>query len=201
MDEIEFICFFNRLQKLLNVSVDSDIVAIIYKEYIRKYYEKYTLWQLLSMLDKRGLYVSCKHTKKHVVNLISDSDIPCEKHWYDIAERTEWQLYNMKYIDYLTSTFARHVSANIICIMNAGSRTEIMCNDIFYLFNKEYRIISISKNTISLKCKEDNNHIAMPISEFIHTLDTDENAGIYYNYFRSTNNKIDSTFYTTIQII
>lgn len=187
MDKFEFACFFNRLQKSLNVYIDSDIVAMIYKEYIRKYYEKHTLWQLSSMLDKNNAYICCKHSKKSIIQMIADSqlDIPCDKHWYDVPEKTEWEVHNMKYIDHLTPTFARHVSANIICINNAGYRTEIMCGDVFYLFENRYSIdIILDDKKLVLICKEDNTKIVMLISEFIQRLDTDENAGIDYNHLR-----------------
>lgn len=203
MNKLEFACFFHRLQKSLKINIDSDIIAEIYQEYIHKYYEKYTLWQLISMLDEQHVYIGCKHSKNSIIKMISDGDlnIPCHKHWYEQPEKTEYEIYNMKYIEYLTSTYGRHVSANMICVTNAGIRTEIMNGDVFYLFDKGNRYaidVILNDQELVLRCKDDNSVTTMPISKFMEMIDTDANAGVYYNHFRQniSQTRFDKRFYT-----
>ena len=49
MEVTEFVCFFERLQKSLNIQLDSDIISKIH-DYYEGSYENYTLLELINLL-------------------------------------------------------------------------------------------------------------------------------------------------------
>ena len=198
MDKLEFACFFARLQKTLNVHIDSDIVSIIYTEYIRTYFDKYTLFQLISMLDAKEIWIGTILSKKAIINRIETNklDVQCGLDRYSPQSRSDWNVYNMKYIDYTNSPYPRNVDENLICITNSGTRTEIMNGDIFKINKQEYKVFRITDDmhiTVKIGNKETN----MLISEFMEILDT-QDVTIELNKFRHKICKMDAKYYNRI---
>lgn len=198
MDKLEFACFITRLQETLNVHIDSDIVSIIYTEYIRTYFNKYTLFQLISMLDTREIWPGTVLSKKAIINRIESKqlDVQCGLDRYSPQSKSEWNVYNMKYIDYTTSPYPQNVSENLICITNSGTRTEIMNGDIFRINKQEYKVFRITDDT-HITVKIENEETNMLITEFMEILDT-QDVTMEFNKFRHKIWKIDAKYYNKI---
>jgi hypothetical protein len=198
MNKLEFACLLTRLQNALNVHIESDIVSMMYSEYIRTYFEKYTLFQLMSMLNVCNISTGIALNKQAIVNMINERkiNIQCDLDRYSTPNKTTWGVYNMKYIDYLTSTYPVHISQNVICVTNSGSRTELMIGDIFRINKDKYSIASIPDDThIILKHK--NEETNMSISEFMEMLDTLD-ITIELNKLINKSWHIDAKFYNKI---
>lgn len=198
MNKLEFACFFTSLQNALNVNIDSDIVSMIYTEYIKTYFDKYTLFQLISMLDTREIWTGPVLSKKAIINKIETKklDIQCDLDRYSKPNRSDWSVYNMKYIDYTNSPYPRNVSENLICITNSGSRTEIMNGDIFKINKQEYKVFRITDDS-HITVKNENKETNMPISEFINMLDT-QDVTMEFNKFRHKIWNMDAKYYNKI---
>lgn len=195
MDKIEFACFLTRLQNVLNVHIEPDIVAMMYKEYIRTYFEKYTLFQLISMLDKHKVYMPKLNKKAILLN--QELDMECKlADRYSAPNTTTWGVYNMKYIDYTAIPYSRNISENIICVTNSGARTELMIGDVFQINNDNCVIFKIPNDThitLFLKNEETN----MSIAEFMQMLDK-EDVTIKRNQLRVKPWHMDAKYYTKI---
>ncbi len=185
MDKITFACMLDELQKHLNVHLDSDIISIIYKEYIVTFYHKYTLFQLISMMDMKDKYIACHLNKKAILKLIYHREyIFPDKNRYDEDEKTQWSVFNIKYLDYKHYPHVSHISMNIISIDNTCCRTEIMQGDSITVRGNTYKIHEIidNKNMILLNCG-DNSQNEMPIGIFIKMMD-EEDVTIETNILR-----------------
>ncbi len=165
LDKLEIACLFNRIAP----EFSSDIQQAIYCEYAKTYYDKYTLFELISFLDKRDIYIHVLN-KKDILKIIAEQpyDIP-DKSYSDAYNKTKWELYNLRYMDYTTYPHITHVNKNIICIQDTETRIEIMPDDIFMIDDKKYKITKINDNNIVL-----NDTIEYPLTTFIDMLDTQD---------------------------
>jgi hypothetical protein len=177
--KLEFVCLFNRLVPDIN----SDVLQMIYEEYTKTFYDKYTLFELISFLDVRNIYIVGILNKKNICNIVADNapDIPDKSH-YDAYNKTKWKLFNLRYIDYITYPNVTHVNKNIICIQDIQARFEIMAGDMFFFNEKEYKIDTINDDRIILHAY--NEKAEYELHTFITMLDTDEIA-IMTNQVRS----------------
>lgn len=166
LDKLEFACLLNRMVAELN----SDIQAFIYAEYTRTFYDKYTIFELISFLDERGIYIAGLLNKKNILKVISDIAylIP-DKSRADTYNKTRWDLYNLRYMDYSNFPHINYVNKNIICIKNIQGRFEIMSGDTFLIHKKEYKISTIKDNSLLLE----NSHecIQYDLQEFMNQID------------------------------
>jgi hypothetical protein len=71
--KIEFACFFERLQKKLDIRINSDIVSKIYDIYDGTY-ENYTLLELISILLENNIRITCPWNKKIIIEMIISQD-------------------------------------------------------------------------------------------------------------------------------
>lgn len=181
--ELEFACLFNRLVPRF----DSDLLQMMYEEYTRTFYDKYTLFELISFLDARNKYIVGIMNKKNLCNIITKNaiDIP-DKLWDDKYNKTKWELYNLRYMDYTSYPHITHVNKNIICIKDTTGRFEIMADDIVVLDSIEYTIGTISNTTVILKHYNGNKECSL--QSFIDMLDF-EDAAIVKNQVRSNSAK------------
>lgn len=188
LNKLEFACLCHKLVKVLGIQIDSDIIALIYQEYATTFYDKYTLFQLISMMDERNMYI-CYLNKSKIIQTIVDYnlDIP-DKSRYDIPEKTKWSVFNIKYIDHLTYGHTVHVSANIISIDNVCGRIELMVGDVFRINDKSFTINSIVNNSnMTIKYSDTNNQTEISIQDFITMIDN-KNTWIMKNQLREKKN-------------
>jgi hypothetical protein len=172
--ELDLACLFNRIAP----GFSSDIQQAIYSEYSKTYYDKYTLFELISFLDKRNIYISVL-SKKNILKIISEqpNDIP-DKSYKDAYNKTKWQLYNLRYMDYTTYPHIKHVNENIICIQDIETRIEIMPGDIFQIEGNKYKMTKIKDNCAILNETEE-----YPLATFMEMLDS-PNVTIMKNQLR-----------------
>jgi len=177
--KLEFACLLHRIAPMF----DSDLMQMIYEEYVRTFYDKYTLFELISFLDARNTYIVGVMNKKNLCNIITKNaiDIP-DKSWDDKYNKTKWELYNLRYIDYISYPHVTHVNKNVICIKDIQGRFEIMADDIVVVGAKEYTIGTISNATIILKHYNGNKECSL--QSFMDMLDF-QDAAITKNQVRS----------------
>lgn len=154
MNKLEFACIIEMIQLNFDHKIsDSNLIALIYDEYVKTFYEKYTLLKLISMLDKRGIYIGCSLNKQKIIKYVKDHDLDLpDKDRYDKPSSSVWTIYNMRYIHHLTPTYSAFINKNIICIQNTETRTEIMPDDVYKIQGIRYRVGDISENSIQLFC-------------------------------------------------
>ena len=137
MEDIEFACFFERIQKSLNIKIDSDIVSHIYDSYCQTY-ETYGMFELYGILKHNNvkvdvdtmnwykLFDKIKEQKidiqpKHIL------DGSCEPPWYLMRDRDD--------VFSITLTYPKfEIVRDDVIIMPDGFRYAI--NEI-YLMNDE----------------------------------------------------------------
>jgi hypothetical protein len=185
MDKITFICLLDQWQKNQCVYLHSDIVAMIYTEYIATFYHKYTLFQLISMMDMKNYHISCQLNKKAIVKLIDQRNYKLpDKNRYDKQEKTEWSIFHIKYIDYRSYPHSTFVSMNILSIDNTHCRSEVMQEDVIKVKTFTYKIHKITDDqNIILLDMNDNTETKMPINLFIKIMD-EEDVTIIKNLLR-----------------
>ena len=168
LNKLRFACILNRMIPDIN----GDLIQIIYTEYTKTFYDKYTLFELISFMDYRNIYMPCLD-KKNICKIIVDNKIDIlDKSRDDPHNKTKWKLFNLRYIDY-TTYYTTHVSKNIICIDDIPGRFEIMPGDIFKIDKISYRIDIIKENTIILEdINAINTKIEYDIQDFIDMIDT-----------------------------
>lgn len=97
MEKLEFACLISRLQKALNVPIDSDISEQIYDIYGRTY-ENYGLFELYSEIRKKGTKITTDMMNwNKLVTVAGNLNIP-QKHikeamvipaWYVMRDRND----------------------------------------------------------------------------------------------------------------
>jgi hypothetical protein len=91
MEEIEFACLFNRLQKSLNVELHSDLVGHIYDIYVQTY-DNYGLFELYDKLKKAGAKITTEMMNwNDLLKIAKHLDIP-QKHMNEPVIRPSWYL-------------------------------------------------------------------------------------------------------------
>ena len=90
--KIEFACFFERLQKKLNIRINSDIVSKIYDIHDGTY-ENYTLLELINILLENKIKITCPWNKKMIIEMIksNDNEIYIPKK-YEPMKPSKWKL-------------------------------------------------------------------------------------------------------------
>jgi hypothetical protein len=123
--KINFACFFERLQKKLNIKIDSDIVSKIYDIYDGTY-ENYTLLELIKILLENNIRITCPWNKKMIIEMIISQDnktyIPKK---YESIKSSNWILkkseeYSLQLNNYIT------ISNHDIIKFSNGCEYEIM---------------------------------------------------------------------------
>jgi hypothetical protein len=87
---IEFACFLERLQKQIDIKVNSDIVSKIYDIY-NGIYENYTLLELINKLLENKVRITCPWNKKMIIEMIKTQDIYIPRK-YEPIEPSNWEL-------------------------------------------------------------------------------------------------------------
>lgn len=187
MDAIEFACLLHRIQYNICVHIDSDVIYMIYQEYINPYYNKYTLFELLSMLDSKKIYVSCAHNKNALIKFILANKIDIPSLLSDDEHKTKWSTENLQYLDYTTYPHVTHVNKYIMCIHETDTRTELSDGDIFVIDKTRYKIISITQDNIVLENMDTVAHekTSYTIQQFITMLDTIDTITMQRNQQRN----------------
>jgi hypothetical protein len=123
--KIEFACFFVRLQKKLDIMINSDIVSKIYDIHDGTY-ENYTLFELISILLKNNIKITCPWNKKMIIEMIisQDNKTYIQKK-YEPMKRSKWTLkkseeYSLQFNDFIT------ISNHDIIKFSNGNEYEIM---------------------------------------------------------------------------
>jgi hypothetical protein len=142
--KIEFACFFERLQKKLDIWINSDIVSKIYDIHDGTY-ENYTLLELINILLENKIRITCPWNKKMIIEMIkSNNEIYIPKK-YEPMKPSKWTLkkseeYNLQFNNFFT------ISNNDIIKFSNDNEYEIMiikeeqndnddCKIYVYLFN------------------------------------------------------------------
>ena len=123
MKKIEFICFFERLQKKLDIKINSDIVSKIYGIYDGTY-ENYTLLELINILLKNNIRITCPWNKKMIIEMIKTEGLNIPKK-YEPMKLSKWTLkkleeYNLQFNNFFT------ISNNDIIKFSNDNEYEIM---------------------------------------------------------------------------
>jgi hypothetical protein len=87
---IEFACLLERLQKKIDIRINSDIVGKIYDIYDGTY-ENYTLFELINKLLENKIRITCPWNKKMIIEMIQSEGLYIPKK-YEPMERTNWKL-------------------------------------------------------------------------------------------------------------
>jgi hypothetical protein len=87
---IEFACLLERLQKKIDVKINSDIVSKIYDIYDGTY-ENYTLLELINKLLENKVRITCPWNKQMIIEMIKTQDIYIPRK-YEPMEPTNWEL-------------------------------------------------------------------------------------------------------------
>ena len=143
--KIEFACFFERLQKKLDIRINSDIVSKIYDIHDGTY-ENYTLLELINILLENKIRITCPWNKKMIIEMIksNNNEIYIPKK-YEPMKPSKWTLkkseeYNLQFNNFFT------ISNNDIIKFSNDNEYEIMiikeeqndnddCKIYVYLFN------------------------------------------------------------------
>lgn len=131
MDAINFACFFERFQKSLGYTIDSEIVGNIFEYYDT--YDNYTLPELIYTLDKKRIKIDCEYNKKAIVEMIKSKKINIPTKNGPIQHSEWYQYYDRPYIEYSRR--------NIIKIKKYG--LSFMHNDVFKIDGVEWMIDDI----------------------------------------------------------
>jgi hypothetical protein len=133
MQALEFCLLFSRLEKRLGLALDSGIVSYIYRQY-RGTYSNYTLFELVDMLECKGIAIDCALNKGLIIDMIrrlriGDDVIPKQ----DLAipmRPTEWFVAkDMCVWDY-------------VIFRNTTTYMGMCCNDVICMGNKQRYCIS-----------------------------------------------------------
>jgi hypothetical protein len=87
---IDFACLVERLQKKLDIVIDSDIVSKIYDIY-NGTYENYTLLELINKLLENNIRITCPWNKKMIIEMIQTQGLYIPKK-YEPMEPSNWEL-------------------------------------------------------------------------------------------------------------
>jgi hypothetical protein len=87
---IEFTCLLERLQKKLDIRIDSDIIGKIYYIY-EGTYENYTLLELINILLENKFRITCPWNKKMIIEMIKTEGLYIPKK-YEPMEPSNWEL-------------------------------------------------------------------------------------------------------------
>lgn len=123
--KIEFACFFERLQKKLDIRINSDIVEKIYDIYDGTY-ENYTLLELIKILLENNIRITCPWNKKMIIEMIksNNNEIYIPKK-YEPMKPSKWTLkksedYSLQFNNFFT------ISNHDIIKFSNGHEYEIM---------------------------------------------------------------------------
>jgi hypothetical protein len=173
MNAIDFACFFTRYQKSLDKHLDSDIVSYIYDEYCKTFYDKYTLFELISMLKERSIEIPCSLNKHEIIRYISENniDIPdCGR--YDKSHTLQWYVYELLYYN--------NICRNIIHIKD--SYIQILRYYKFKLKDETFQITNITCNSV-IVCNEEYEYKVYTIADFMRLfVDHEEDMTILTNH-------------------
>jgi hypothetical protein len=136
MEPLDFCLLFNRLEKKTGFQLDSSIVFHIYSQY-RGTYANYTLFELVDMLECKGVGIDCPLNKKLIIDMIERKKIPEDvipKQDLSIAlRRTEWfACMGLCLRDYVifsnTSTYMGMCHGDVVCM---GDDRRFSISDIY----------------------------------------------------------------------
>lgn len=185
MNALEFACFFHRLQATIGISIDSNIIELIYDEYCNTYYEKYTLFELIDMLDYRRIPIdgNCLLNKKAIIAMIREKGLAIpDKSWFDKDSKTTWFVYvTCEKNDFLKYTSKSLQSCEIfqqqqkvICIKKMKTDLEISRHDVFEIDGENYEIFDILSNKVIIYHSNSDTTEVMLIDKFIQLIDNSD---------------------------
>ena len=184
------------LQSIFKNHEFCDLIPQIYKQYLKLFYDNYTLWELMDILDSHDIPIDCQLSKRAIIQFIEDKKINIIHNPDKVKRPTLWTVYNMKYIDYVNYAQTKLVSKNVICVSDVSTRTEIMDMDVYILYGVRYIIHNIcNDNMIELQNIDagdtiEPNKTIMPISEFMKIMDEDYSI-VEKNQIRNNRIKYD----------
>ena len=97
MEKIQFACFMNRLQKSINVELDTDLIAKIYSEYTQTY-DNYGLFEIYNLLKTKNIkittydmnwYTLIDIAKKNNIQPKNIKDSIMDPQWYLMRDRMD----------------------------------------------------------------------------------------------------------------
>lgn len=159
LQKVHFAYILEQIQKRLGIHVDTHVVAIMYHEYIAKYYDMYTIFELISLLNERNIHITCALNKRALWKMIVDRQISIPDMPFDDNKKrgcTQWYIYNIY-----------HTGINIIAIKNLSMRFEIIEGDIYQIDNVVYKVTKIAEDSHIIL----NDDVKMTIDTFIKKLD------------------------------
>ena len=94
MEAIEFACVMDKLSKSLKIDLDPDLVGEIHSIYEGSY-ENYTLLELIGLLRKNKIKITCAWNKKAIIAFIEENKYNIPKK-YEPMEPTKWEHYRIR---------------------------------------------------------------------------------------------------------
>ena len=182
LQKVHFACILEQIQKRLGVHLDAHIIAIMYYEYMAKYYDMYTLFELISLLNERNIHITCALNKKALWKMIVDRQISIPDMPFDDNKKrryTQWYIYNMY-----------HTRINIIAIKNLSMRFEIIEGDMYQIDDNVYKVTKIDADSHIIL----NDDIKMTIDTFIKKLDDSSTTILLNNIMSGMTPYIDEIY-------
>lgn len=178
MDAIEFACVMEEIVTSLKVEIDTELVGKIYEQYDAPY-ENYTLLELITLLKKMKIDITCPWNKKEIIKMIHEKNLKVQKKHEEI-EPTVWRHYRVRksldVIEMRDTPFEFYEGCIIglpdgeIYNLDVYKTEELICDELPEDDANSYEdvVYVILRNRKSLE------EITLPAQEFINMLDFDD---------------------------
>ena len=196
LNKLEFALLFSKILTNLSLHLDINIISLIYDEYSKTYYDKYTIFELLSLCDSTNIYLGCFLNKKSIINYIKTHNkyIP-DNNSNDILHQTIWDVHEISYMSY-TSYYNMFMTKNIIWIKNINTDIILSENDVYRMNDVDLKIERILEKEIQFVNTSVPYYdtIIYPIQDFIKYADNHDEFRIQKNNFREGNISLNFHF-------
>lgn len=150
-DRLHFCCLLNAIQNKLYVHLDSDIIYMIYYAYVFPTYSEYSIFELISMLDARNIYMDCTLNKQAILQFMKHKQIEIPMCLQ--AKPIDWCVYDNNAMN-IYNTIRGNVCINTtkpcytVYIKHLDTKIEIQKEDVYVINDSPYTIEDITENTI-----------------------------------------------------
>ena len=178
MDTVEFACTLTEILKSHNIEMDTDLVGNIYENYKPKY-DNYTLLELVGILCKMDVEITCAWNKKALINMIErkNINIPIKT---DPMQPTKWKHYRVRRsLDVIETEHMEFYDGSIIQMQDG----EAYLIDTIVIEGEELISADLPEDEessykklicIYLKNIKTEDESSMYIEEFMHNLDYED---------------------------
>lgn len=137
MNAIEFNCVINEITKKLGIQMDADLVGKIYDIY-EGTYDNYTLLELIGLLEKYNIEITCPWNKRAIIKMIEDQKLDIPKK-YEPMQPTTFQHYrvrrsldilNTRYMEFYDGCIVQTPDGQAQKILFLQSEEELISDDL-----------------------------------------------------------------------